>query len=422
MSRYCAGNIRIGSDYCSVIEADTYSSDPIVERTKFLSNVKPGDAFLINRMSSYQWSKEWSLYIVTSVKSDSIFTFTPRFQTGVSEDDDPNSEDHVYLLNNIYQGQYNDPGDNSNISSDGRFCLNSEWYTSRDFTCFFDLPEIKKGDRAWAEIYNNALNRIDKLLLLSRRNEVSGFSYYGGFIKTPKGTVVPRPNVISYFTTLDFGGDVCSDAFKAFAQSITSSSNIFMSASSMNSEDLTVSDKSLKTIKRFDHISTAIKFYNQITDSYLKGLDFNVFVIADNDVGYVDLYEAPIDPKELGKDIFFEFKVEMSSDEPFNSSEFISSKLENTATPGTFSDVKIISSKQSLARALKTILAGVVGLTVAEIEIVKFNGISWTRFGLSVNEATYPESSVLKDSFVLTFAATGTERHFVSITDADCNC
>ena len=423
MSKYCTGNIYIGADRCSVIEADTYSSDELVGRTNFLSNVRPGDAFLLYRRSSYEWSEEWSLYTVTSVKSDSIFTFTPKFQTGVAQDDDPTYDDYNYVIDYMYAGQRNDPDDSSNISDDGRYCFNSKWYTSRDFTCFFDLPEIKKGDRAWAEIFNNALNRIDKLLLVSQRNEISGFSYCGGFIKIPKGNVLPRPDALIYFTALDFGGEVCSDAFKIFAQSISVSSSIFMSASGMGNIGREFSGTSLKTIKKFDSMSTAIKFYSQITDSYLAGLTFNAFVIQDNNVGYIDLHENDAVEGGLGRDIFLEFKIDLvDTDQAFLSSEFISSKLENTLSPGTFTDIKMISSKQSISRVLKTMLSGIEGLSVTEMEIYKFNNTACEIMRCSINEATYPETAILNDSFVFAFIVDGIETYIVSILDTDCKC
>lgn len=177
MSRYCDGSVVIGNDMVSLNESNEYTNDSSIKRTKFLSNVKPGDALLLKIYDSY-----WVLHYVTSVESDSRLTFTPRFTLG---NDDPNPSYFDY----IFRGQIDDQYD---ISPDGRFCENSKWYTSRDYTCFYDLPEVKTGDRSWAAIFDAAIVRIDKLLKSSQREPFSSFSWNGGMIKFPLGTVIPE--------------------------------------------------------------------------------------------------------------------------------------------------------------------------------------------------------------------------------------
>lgn len=164
MSRYCTGNVTIGSDMCSLVESEDYTNDESIKRTKFLENVKEGDALLLKLV--YENNK-WILFYVTKVESDSMLYFTPKFSIGYEE---------ILSYENPFAGQRDEQ-----MSADGRYCFNSTWYTSRDYTCFFHLPEVRRGDRAWASIFDAAMVRADKLLKACYR-EPPFSSYSGGMI------------------------------------------------------------------------------------------------------------------------------------------------------------------------------------------------------------------------------------------------
>lgn len=186
MSRYCTGNVSIGTDMCSLVESQDYLNDETIKRTKFTENVKEGDALLLNLR--YE-NGRWILFYVTKVESDSLLYFTPRFSIGAEE---------------ITSYDYSFPGqvdDEYQISADGRYCFNSYWYTSRDYTCFFHLPEVRTGDRAWASIFDAAMVRADKLLKSCYR-EPPSTDYSGGMILRALGTTIPDPD-----EPVDPGGD-----------------------------------------------------------------------------------------------------------------------------------------------------------------------------------------------------------------------
>lgn len=170
MSRYCTGDLVINQDRISLTGTGT----------SFLMNTRPGDALLLNSTNYAEDIDTWCLYTVTKVISDTVLMFTPRFETG-----DPSFDN---TTNPIYQKTFHGQID-SQLSSDGRFCPNSEWYISRDFTCFYSLPEIKRGDRAWADIYNTAIRLIDDLMKNNTYGPITEWDYSGGYVKFPKGTI-----------------------------------------------------------------------------------------------------------------------------------------------------------------------------------------------------------------------------------------
>lgn len=167
MARYDRGDITINSDRITLTGVNT----------QFLSNARPGDALVLKTTNPGTEIDTWCLYTVTKVISDTSLQFTPKFATGHAPFDNSTA-----IYEKIFHGQVD-----NQLSSDGRYCPNSEWYISNGFTCFYNLPEIKKGDRAWADIYNTAIRMIDDLMKNNTYGPVTEWDYSGGYVKYPKG-------------------------------------------------------------------------------------------------------------------------------------------------------------------------------------------------------------------------------------------
>lgn len=177
MSRFCTGNLEIDADRITA-RLVTFDEEDVV--SSFIGNAAPGDGFYIRANNETTLERTWCVYTVTAIISSTEFQFTPAFATG-----DPSFDsDKDALHRTVYAGQFDSE---DNLSTDGRHCYNSEWYVTKDFTCFYGFPEIRKGDRAWADIYSMALKMIDDLLKNNTFNNITSWDYAGGYVKYPKG-------------------------------------------------------------------------------------------------------------------------------------------------------------------------------------------------------------------------------------------
>lgn len=176
MSRFCQGNIEICPDRITAKLVIIDDKDALLS---FVGHAAPGDGFYIRANNETTLERTWCVYTVTAVISPTEFQFTPAFATGDTLFDNDSSATHK----TIYSGQVDSI---DNLSTDGRHCYNSDWYITKDFTCFYSFPEIKKGDRAWADIYNDALKKIDDLMKNNTFDAITEWDYAGGYVKYPK--------------------------------------------------------------------------------------------------------------------------------------------------------------------------------------------------------------------------------------------